>query len=67
MYQKEGKITLSIADNGIGLPEEHKIEKAETLGLQLVNTLVEQIEGEIEINKERGTKFSIVFNSNVEE
>jgi two-component sensor histidine kinase len=37
-------------------------ESPETLGLQLISILVNQLEGEIELKRENGTEFSIRFN-----
>ena len=58
---KDDKLKLIIADDGIGLPDKFDIENAETLGLQLVTTLITQIGGVLEIDTSSGTKFSIVF------
>jgi two-component sensor histidine kinase len=52
---------LVIADDGMGLPEEFDIEKTETLGLQLVKSLTDQIDGEIELERGQGTKFKLKF------
>ncbi len=52
---------LIIADNGVGLPENINPEDTKTLGLQLVNNLVDQLEGIIEISKNEGTAFKIKF------
>jgi PAS domain S-box-containing protein len=57
----DGKLKLIIGDDGIGLPSNFDIENAETLGLQLVTTLVTQVSGELEIKTNKGTQFSIVF------
>jgi PAS domain S-box-containing protein len=57
----EREITLIISDNGIGLPKDFDFQNPETLGLQLVNNLVEQLEGTIEINGNNGTEFKITF------
>lgn len=54
-------ILLEIADNGIGLPADFDIEMSETLGLQLVNNLTNQLDGNIEIDLQSGTFFSITF------
>jgi len=51
---------LTIADNGIGLPPDI-LKKRESLGLNLVENLVEQLEGQMEITRMKGTKFSITF------
>lgn len=55
------KISLTVEDNGQGLPEELQLKKTKTLGLQLVNTLTKQLKGTIKHQKTKGTKFSITF------
>jgi PAS domain S-box-containing protein len=55
------KLELIIADNGIGLPKDIDIENSETLGLQLVNNLINQLDGELEIDITNGTEFKILF------
>jgi len=58
---KKEKYTLIVKDTGIGMPKELNIHKTETLGMQLVNDLTEQIDGTIELNRIGGTTFSIMF------
>ena len=52
---------LELSDNGKGIPEEIGLESSNSLGLQLVNILVEQIDGEIELKRDKGTEFKISF------
>lgn len=52
---------LTVADNGIGLPDDFQLDRTETLGLQLVNRLVGQIDGVIELGEGKGTEFIIKF------
>ncbi|WP_321421617.1 PAS domain S-box protein [uncultured Methanobacterium sp.] len=52
---------LIISDNGIGFPENLNYKKTNSLGLQLVNNLVSQIEGTISMNTNHGTEFKIIF------
>jgi len=52
---------LRVADNGKGMPEEIYFENADSLGLKLVNILVEQIDGYIELKRDHGTEFTIRF------
>lgn len=52
---------LTVSDNGIGLSEELDYIYAETPGLQLVNTLVRQLDGIIELEINDGTTFKITF------
>ncbi len=58
----EDKYELIIRDNGVGFPSNIDFKRTDSLGLQLVNNLVDQIDGEIELNKRRGTEFRIVLN-----
>lgn len=53
--------TLIIRDNGVGLPPELDFRKTESLGLELVCTLTEQLDGTIELDRTSGTKFKIMF------
>lgn len=70
---KSGEITIHLSvengfyfliyeDNGIGISENIDFRKTNTLGLQLVITLVEQLDGAIELlQSETGTAFKIRF------
>jgi two-component sensor histidine kinase/sensor domain CHASE-containing protein len=57
-------ITLVIGDNGAGLPEGLDFRQAESLGLQLVMSLVSQLGGSIDIDTGGGTQFTIHFREN---
>lgn len=61
LKQKNNDVTLIIKDNGVGLPNEVDFRNTESLGLQLVVTLVEQIGGVIKLDSTSGTKFEITF------
>lgn len=52
---------LNVLDNGVGIPENVDFKNTNTLGLQLVGILVEQLDGEIELKKDEGTDFLIRF------
>ena len=52
---------LTIADNGVGLPEDFNMEHIDSLGLELVKNLVEQLEGNLKISTACGTEFKITF------
>jgi PAS domain S-box-containing protein len=53
--------SLIVRDNGRGFPEEIDFRETDSLGLQLVITLVDQIEGNIELNADEGTEFRMRF------
>jgi PAS domain S-box-containing protein len=61
LKSEKDKYHLCISDNGIGLPEDINFNNIRTLGLLLVNTLTEQIDGEITIQRGHGTKYKIMF------
>jgi len=50
-----------IADDGVGLPETVDVAGGQSLGLSLVNTLVKQLKGEVEVRRWQGTQFRIKF------
>ncbi|MDQ1276703.1 MAG: hypothetical protein QG610_2281, partial [Euryarchaeota archaeon] len=52
--------TLKISDNGVGIPE-LEIENLDSLGMQLVTSLVDQLDGELELKRNNGTEFTIKF------
>jgi two-component sensor histidine kinase len=53
------KLTLVVGDDGMGFPEDIDFRETDSLGLQLVTTLTSQIDGTIELDKSKGTKFKI--------
>ena len=53
--------TLTVSDDGVGVPENLKIEDIESLGLQLVISLINQLDGELELERNNGTEYTIRF------
>ncbi|MFA6363620.1 PAS domain S-box protein [Methanoregula sp.] len=54
-------ITLSVQDNGVGLPDGLDWKNSPTLGLHLILTLIQQLEGSIELNRTGGTGFEMTI------
>ena len=52
---------LEISDTGKGINEEITHENSDSLGLQLIQTLAEQLDGEITRKSEEGTKYTLIF------
>ena len=52
---------LVIRDNGVGLLGDFDIDKAESMGFLLVESMVEQLDGTLEIDQNSGTSFKIIF------
>lgn len=57
----DGNFTLKVSDNGIGLPDDIDFRYAETTGMQLINALVRQLDGLIDLEIDGGCKFKITF------
>jgi PAS domain S-box-containing protein len=53
--------TLIVSDNGVGFPKDLDFRNTESLGLQLVVELAEQLRGSIELDRKGGTSFKIKF------
>jgi two-component sensor histidine kinase len=54
-------VRLAVADNGVGFPGQVDFHNTKSLGMQLVNTLVQQLDGQIELRNGEGTRFEIAF------
>ena len=54
-------IVLRVSDNGVGFPANVDYKNTNSLGLQLVNNLIIQIDGELELDKSQGTTFTLRF------
>ncbi|HEY3361689.1 MAG TPA: PAS domain S-box protein [Methanosarcina sp.] len=52
---------FKVSDNGMGIPEDLDIGELDSLGLQLITTLVNQLDGELDIKNNNGTEFVIRF------
>ena len=61
---KSSQYSLVVSDNGLGFPKDLDFRNTGSLGLQLVNILVEQLEGTIELQKGAETTFKILFREN---
>jgi two-component sensor histidine kinase len=63
MMRCESFFSLTISDNGKGIPGDIDLENLETLGPQLVSILVDQLDEEIETKRENGMEFRITFSA----
>ena len=61
LREEKNVVYLEISDDGVGLPFDFNSAITDTLGLQLVSTLVEQLDGEIFVDSDKGTKYLIKF------
>jgi PAS domain S-box-containing protein len=61
LKDKDDRITLTVADTGVGMPPGLDFRNTETLGLQLVNMLARQLGGQVSLESGSGTAFTIRF------
>jgi two-component sensor histidine kinase len=57
------RYTLTVQDNGIGLPADLELDRSPSLGLRLVCALTNKLRGTIELERHHGTCFRITFSS----
>jgi two-component sensor histidine kinase len=54
---------LTLRDDGIGMPGSIDPRHSDSMGLQLVHDLTEQLHGSIAVTRDRGTTFTLSFDS----
>ncbi|MCP4042846.1 MAG: histidine kinase, partial [Gammaproteobacteria bacterium] len=57
----EDEVDLVVADDGVGIPEDLDWRNTDTMGLMIAVSLVQQIDGAIELDRSRGTCWTIPF------
>ncbi len=60
-YQKDDEYVLEVTDNGVGLPEDLDLSQTNSLGMQIINSLTEQVNGEWEVIRSPVAAFRITF------
>ena len=60
-YMSGNNAELILEDNGTGLPDYVDLSNPTGFGLKLVSILTEQLDGTVQVNKNKGTKFIITF------
>ncbi|HKK44169.1 MAG TPA: PAS domain S-box protein, partial [Balneolaceae bacterium] len=61
VHQNGQVVSISIADNGRGLPKDFDIEDSDSLGMSLIQTLVQQLDAELTIDRQEGSCFYFQF------
>ncbi|MFH1025763.1 MAG: sensor histidine kinase [Nitrospirota bacterium] len=61
MRLQDTQVVLTVQDNGIGFPKAIDVANLKTMGMELVNILVGQIGGEIGMQVDGGTIWTITF------
>lgn len=61
---EDNKVKLVISDNGTGFSDDFNFESSGTLGVNLINGLAQQLDGEIIFKNENGVSIEVVFERN---
>lgn len=64
LQKNDQTVNLCIMDNGVGFPEEYDTQENSSLGITLIQTLAEQLEGKLQISnntQKPGTKIELNF------
>ena len=61
LHSDDDGFKLEVSDNGVGFPEGLDYKNVDSLGLRLVNSLTEQIDGKLELEKGESTRFIVTF------
>ena len=61
LRREEDEVLLAIKDDGEGLPPDLVPETVDTLGMQLISILSDQLEAKMEMDRAGGTGYSLIF------
>jgi len=61
MRSEDNRVVLTVKDNGIGFPDAIDLTNLKSMGLELVNILVRQMNGKIDMQVDAGTTWTITF------
>ncbi|MDN3548877.1 histidine kinase dimerization/phosphoacceptor domain -containing protein [Mucilaginibacter aquaedulcis] len=59
--ERKGLYTMKVADDGVGLPAHFDTKIHDSLGMNLMRGLAEQLQGHFEISNNSGTTITVVF------
>ncbi|MHB8093468.1 MAG: histidine kinase dimerization/phosphoacceptor domain -containing protein [Candidatus Aminicenantales bacterium] len=61
-HLKEGKtLSLTYLDNGIGFPHGFSLNQVDSLGMNIIKLLVQQMDGELNISPGKGARFDMIL------
>ncbi len=65
-HHDDSQVSVVVQDDGVGAPELLNLGQSKSLGLQIVSTLVDQLDGKLDMKveegtREEGTRFEVTF------
>ena len=61
LSQNQDEVTLQVKDNGSGLPKSINLENPSSLGMTIIKTLTQQLNGNTVVHRSDGTTFTTTF------
>ncbi len=61
LTKTEEHVNLRVSDNGVGLPDDFRLKKKESIGMWIVDVLLKKLEAEFDVESDEGTRFMIRF------
>ena len=61
LQKNQDDFKLIVHDNGIGLSDDFNFESPTSLGIEIIEALIEQIDGRIEYHNNNGAQFDVFF------
>jgi PAS domain S-box-containing protein len=58
---EDGSVRLAVSDDGIGMPEHETAVMQTSIGMVLITTLTEQLQGRLTISRQNGTSLLVEF------
>ncbi|MGF1670278.1 MAG: sensor histidine kinase, partial [Balneolaceae bacterium] len=62
VYKEDDMIHFIVKDNGVGLPHDFDERRTSSLGFTIIDTLIQQLEANLEIESEEGTCLHFYYN-----
>jgi len=63
LEEKDGTVSLLLADNGIGFSPDSEADSSQSLGYRLIKTLARQLDATLEFNGQNGAQFRLTFSA----
>ena len=62
LQKKEDRVSLTVQDDGIGLPKEFDVDQSSGFGLTLIKMFTENLDGKFLMEDDYGVKAIVIFN-----
>lgn len=61
VHAKADVITMTVSDQGPGMPSDFDLQRAKSLGMKIISLLTKQLDGRLEIGSPPGASFTVSF------